>query len=82
MSARGLFLLYLASAFCGTAQQIESEMKDDIRRAVERYMDAVRRGDSALASTVSTSSGRRVSAGGTAEFDLREHFRCGSIGRT
>ena len=37
-------------------------------------MDAVRRGDGALARAVSTPSGRRVSAGGTAEFDLRERL--------
>jgi hypothetical protein len=37
-------------------------------------MDAVRRGDRALAEAVSTSGRRRISPGGTAGFDLREQL--------
>ena len=74
MSVRCLLLLYLASAFLGSAQQSESGSEDEIRRTVEGYMNAVRRGDADLARAVSTPSGRRVSAGGTVEFDLRERL--------
>ncbi len=74
MSVRCLILFSFAFSFYGSAQQRESRPEDEIRGTVERYMDAVRRGDNALAETVSTSGRRRVSPGGTVGFDLREQL--------
>ena len=74
MSGRWLLLIPLALAFPAPSQEITSSPGDEIRHTVERYMEAVRRGDSALARTVSIPGRRRVSPGGTAEFDLQSGF--------
>lgn len=74
MSARCLLLFYLAAACFASAQQRASAPEDEIRRTVETYMNAVRRGDAELAGTASTTSARRVTPGGTVEFALRERL--------
>ncbi|MBM3734184.1 MAG: DUF1080 domain-containing protein [Acidobacteria bacterium] len=71
MSVRVL-LLSLALGYQTAAQQSASGPEDEIRHTVERYMDAVRRQDRALAEVVSAPGRRRVSPGGTAQFNLRE----------
>jgi len=71
---RCLLLLSLAFGFHGSSQQSGSRPEEEVRRTVERYMDAVRRGDSTLVGAVSTSGGRWISPGGTAKFDLRERL--------
>ncbi len=74
MPIPSLIFLFLAFSFQSSALQIASGPEGEIRRTVERYMDAVRRGDSALAGVVSTPDGKRISPGGTVESDLRRQF--------
>src|SRR5689334_2396696 len=74
MSVRWLIFLLLALGFHGSAQQSGSSPKDEVRDTVERYMDAVRQQDGALARSVASSGRRRISPGGTAEFDLQGGF--------
>ena len=52
---------------CSAAAQQDGQ----IRVTVERYFDAMRRGDGDLAVTVTTPGRRRISPGGTAEFDVQ-----------
>lgn len=72
MSVRCALLVSFAFSAYGSAQQTrESRPEEEIRGTVERYLDAVRRGENSLAEAVSTPGGRRVSPGGTVGFDLR-----------